>query len=108
MIAKRNSAAVATFAAIALAIASAEIYAVPSQLNGGELSFGSFSGEVIVLGQANTSISVYRGETVKFIDEQTGHSFTWRFDTPDDIVDLNQIAPAGALGGKHVTAHVLE
>jgi hypothetical protein len=46
-------------------------------------------------------------ETVKFIDQQTGKSFVWRFNTPrTENFPLGAIAPAGFLGGQAVTAYV--
>jgi hypothetical protein len=83
-----------------------ERHAAPNER--GEVTYGGFSGEVVVLGPATTSISVYRGETVRIIDEQTGHSFLWRFDSDEKAVDLNQVAPVGVMGGQHVIAYVLD
>jgi hypothetical protein len=62
--------------------------------------------ETVKITPATHSVGVYRGDTVKFTDQQTGQSFTERFDTYMPTVDLNQIAPASALGGQHVTVYV--
>ena len=67
---------------------------------------GSFE-RVIRITAETASISVYRMETVKFIDEQTGKSFVWRFNTPrTENFPLDEIAPAGFLGRQAVTAYV--
>jgi hypothetical protein len=52
------------------------------------------------------TVGVHVGDTIKFVDQQTGQSFTEHFDTESQPFDLNQIAPAGALGGQHVTVYV--
>jgi hypothetical protein len=63
---------------------------------------------VIRLTAATVSVSVYRGETVKFFDKETGKSFLWRFDTPPHAENfpLGNIAPAGFPGGQAVTTYV--
>jgi hypothetical protein len=67
---------------------------------------GSFE-RVIKITPETASISVYRMETVEFIDQQTGTSFVWRFNTPrTENFPLGEIAPAGFLGGQAVTAYV--
>ena len=66
------------------------------------------SDQVIVISPDTTSVSVYRGETIKFVNEQSGQSFSLRFDTAMATVDLNQVAPGGMLGGQHVIAYVLD
>ena len=96
------------FAAV-LALASATgASASPSFQDAGEPVSGAFSEHMVVITPATMSVSVYRGETVKFVDEQSGQSFSWHFDTAMSEVDLNQVAPAGALGGQHITAYVLD
>lgn len=53
------------------------------------------------------SVSVYRMETVRFVDGRTGQSFVWRFDTPrGENFPLAAIAPPGFLDGQAVTAYV--
>ena len=62
---------------------------------------------VISITRDTASVSVYRMETVKFVDAQTGKSFVWRFDTPrTENFPLGEIAPAGFLDGQAVTAYV--
>lgn len=51
-------------------------------------------------------VNVTEGETVKFIDEASGKSFAWRFDTIVGVFDLSRVAPAGVLAGHHVDAYV--
>src|SRR5450755_3437121 len=61
---------------------------------------------VIKITPETASVSVYRMETVKFVEVQTGKSFVWRFDTPHtENFPLGEIAPAGFLGGQAVTAY---
>ena len=62
--------------------------------------------EVITITPSTKAVGVRAGETVQFIDQETGQSFTEHFDTELLPVDLNQIAPAGALGGQHVKVYV--
>jgi hypothetical protein len=62
--------------------------------------------ETVKIAPATHSVGVYRGDTVKFVDQQTGQNFTERFDSEIRPVDLNTVAPAGALGDQHVTVYV--
>jgi hypothetical protein len=62
--------------------------------------------EVVKITPDTKTVGVYKGETVKFIDAQTGKNFDYTFDTYMPTVDLNQVAPDGALGSQHVTAYV--
>jgi hypothetical protein len=62
--------------------------------------------EVYKITPDTKTVGVHVGDTVKFIDQQTGQSFTERFDTDSQPFDLNQIAPAGALGGQQVKVYV--
>ena len=62
--------------------------------------------ETVKITPATRSVGVYRGDTVKFVDQQTGHTFSERFDSEMRPVDLNKVAPAGALGDQHVTVYV--
>jgi hypothetical protein len=61
--------------------------------------------ETVRITPATKSVGVYRGDNVKFVDVQTGRSFTERFDAATQT-NLNQIAPAGALGDQHVNVYV--
>ena len=62
--------------------------------------------EVITITPNTKSVGVRAGDTVQFNDQQTGQSFTEHFGTEVLPVDLNQIAPAGALGDQHVKVYV--
>ena len=90
------------------AIDLAAVLVLASAVGTAEADGGGAPDQVIVISADTTSVSVYRGETVRFINEQSGQSFSWSFDTAMPAVDLNQVAPGGALGGQHVTAHVLD
>jgi hypothetical protein len=62
--------------------------------------------ETVNITPATRSVGVYRGDTVKFVDQQTGQNFTERFDSEMRPVDLTKVAPAGALGDQRVTVYV--
>jgi hypothetical protein len=66
----------------------------------------SADSEVVKITPDTKAVGVYRGDTVKFIDEQTGQSFTKTFEFAHPGADLNQFAPAGALGGQQVKVYV--
>ena len=73
--------------------------------------FGSSSEEasaerVIKIAPDAKWVNVTEGETIKFIDEASGKSFAWRFDTIVAVFDLSRVAPAGVLAGHHVDAYV--
>ena len=52
-------------------------------------------------------VNVIRGETVKVIDEASGKSFVWKFDTAVNKFDLGAVAPAaGLLNGRRISAYV--
>jgi hypothetical protein len=62
---------------------------------------------VIRITPDTASVSVYRMETVKFVNAQTGKTFVWRFNTPHgENFALGQIAPPEFLDGQAVTAYV--
>ena len=44
-------------------------------------------------------VNVTEGETIKFIDEASGKSFAWKFDTIVAVFELNRVVPAGVLVG---------
>jgi hypothetical protein len=100
----RNGSKAAVIAA-ALTIASSA-FAAPFWQDPGTASDGTFADEVVKIVPDTKTVGVYRNETVRFIDAATGQSFAWRFDTTEDVVNLDQVAPAGALGGQHVAAYV--
>jgi hypothetical protein len=66
----------------------------------------SADNEVVKIAPETQSVGVYRGDTVKFVDQNTGQSFTRTFRYAHSGADLNQFAPAGALGSQHVTVYV--
>src|SRR3954467_14348427 len=73
--------------------------------------FGSVSEErnaerVIKIAPDAKWVNVTEGETVKFIDEASGKSFAWRFDTIVAVFDLSRVAPAGVLAGHRVDAYI--
>ena len=54
------------------------------------------------------SVNVMKGEVVKLVDQATGKSFVWNFDTwGNKSFDLTAVAPAGMLDHK-ITAYVCE
>jgi hypothetical protein len=103
----RNSVAIAGMMA-ALSGMLAHAAQLPPSIHdfGQAAADGSFK-RVIKITPETASVSVYRMETVKFIDEQTGESFVWRFNAPHtENFQLGDIAPTGFLGGQYVTAYV--
>jgi hypothetical protein len=96
------------FAGLIAALSGVAAHAVPtSSREVGQPADNSFFQRVIKITSETASVSVYRMETVKFVDGQTGKSFVWRFDTPHtENFPLGEIAPAGFLGGQAVTAYV--
>jgi hypothetical protein len=66
----------------------------------------SADNEVVKITPDTKAVGVYRGDTVKFIDQQTDQSFTRTFQYAHSGVDLNQFAPASALGSQHVKVYV--
>jgi hypothetical protein len=92
----RNSLAIAGLMAALSGAAAEAAHLPPSTHSLGQASAdGSFE-RVIRIAPETASVSVYRMETVKFIDEQIGKSFVWRFTTPRmENFPLDEIAPAG-------------
>ena len=101
----RNSASIAGLIA---ALSGVAAHALPASSHDvGQPADNSSFQRVIKITPGTLSVSVYRMETVKFIDQQTGKSFVWRFNTPrTENFPLGAIAPAGFLGGQAVTAYV--
>ena len=66
----------------------------------------SADNEVVKITPDTKSVGVIRGDTVKFVDSQTGQSFTKTFEYAHPGTDLSQFAPAGALGGQQVKVYV--
>lgn len=72
----------------------------------GQPGDASMVGRVVTIAPNAKWVNVVRGETVKFVDQATGQSFVWQFDTPSwAVVDLSEAAPS-ALSGRHISAYV--
>jgi hypothetical protein len=99
-----------TIAAMMSALSGAPAHAASSPRSVhsfGEVAADSSFERVIKITPDTASVSIYRMETVKFVDQQTGKSFVWRFNTPrTENFSLSEIAPAEFLGGQRVTAYV--
>jgi hypothetical protein len=62
---------------------------------------------VVKITPATHSVGIYRDEKVKFVDEKTGKSFVWNFNTANsENFPLADIAPADVLKGQNVQAYV--
>ena len=73
---------------------------------GQAVSDGSFT-RIVNITPDTKSIGVYRLEKIKFVDEQTGKSFVWNFNTIHaENFPLADIAPPSVLGGQTVQAYV--
>ena len=81
-------------------------FAVPVDQDFGSVSEEQNAGRVIKLAPDAKWVNVTEGETIKFIDEASGKSFAWRFDTIVAVFDLSRVAPAGILAGHPVKAYV--
>ena len=75
--------------------------------------FGSPAGSLaydreIVLGKDTTSVTVARGETVRFLISATGREFRWRFDTLKsvDSFPLSNIVPTDVQANPNVKVYV--
>ncbi|MDB5808429.1 MAG: hypothetical protein JWN94_551 [Betaproteobacteria bacterium] len=102
----RNSVVTAVLMATLSGVGHAA-YLPPSFHDFGQASDSQYPGRIIKIKPDTRSIGVYRLETVKFVDEQTGKSFTWKFDTLHaGNFPLRDIAPAGTLGDQAVQAYV--
>jgi hypothetical protein len=99
-----------SLAASALALAAA--FAVPAfaaqpaaSSNYGTPVHAGQADREIRLDPATRWVNVQQNETVRFV--VGGQNFTWRFDTlGTPTFDLNQVAPAGMLGGAPITVYV--
>ena len=60
----------------------------------------------IEIGPAARWINVRQDETVQLVNE-AGETFTWKFDTAQDIVPLARVAPPAFLHGRHIDAYVM-
>jgi hypothetical protein len=92
--------------ALVLGLAVQPALAVPVDQDFGSPSEEGNAERVIKIAPDAKWVNVTEGETVKFIDEASGKSFAWRFDTIVAVFDLGRVAPAGVLAGHHVDAYV--
>ena len=81
-------------------------FAIPVDQDFGSASEAQNAGHVIKIAPDAKWVNVTEGETVEFIDEASGKSFAWRFDTIVGVFDLSRVAPAGILAGHPVKAYV--
>jgi hypothetical protein len=102
----RNSIVSAALVATLSSVAHAA-YLPPSFHDFGQaVSDGSFT-RVVKITPETKSIGIYRLEKIKFVDEQTGKSFVWDFDTINaGNFPLADIAPPDVLSGQPVQAYV--
>jgi hypothetical protein len=82
------------------------VFAVPIDQDFGTASEERSAERVIKIAPDAKWVNVTEGETIKFIDEASGKSFAWRFDTIVGVFDLNRVVPAGMLEGHQVKAYV--
>jgi hypothetical protein len=102
----RNSIVSAVLAATLAGVAHAA-YLPPSFHDFGVAASDDVLARTIRITPATKSIGVFRLETIKFVDEQTGKSFVWNFNTIHaGNFPLADIAPADVLGGQAVQAYV--
>jgi hypothetical protein len=80
--------------------------AVPIDQDFGSASEEQSAERVIKISPDAKWVNVTEGETIKFIDEASGKSFAWKFDTIVAVFDLNRVVPAGMLEGHQVKAYV--
>src|SRR5258706_15932067 len=73
--------------------------AVPIDQDFGSASEEKNAERVIKIAPDAKWVNVTEGETIKFIDEASGKSFAWKFDTIVAVFDLNRVVPAGKAEG---------
>lgn len=91
---------------LTMASAGNVAFAVPIDQDFGNASEEQNAERVIKIAPDAKWVNVTEGETIKFIDEASGKSFAWKFDTIVAVFDLNRVAPAGMLEGHPVKAYV--
>lgn len=103
----RNSVAVAGLVAALSGVAAHAAFLPPSFHDFGRpVSDGSYT-RIVKITPNTKSIGIYRLEKIKFVDEQTGKSFVWDFDTFNaGNFPLADIAPPDVLAGQAVQAYV--
>jgi hypothetical protein len=87
-------------------LAGQSALAVPVDQDFGTLSEEANAERVIKIAPDAKWVNVTEDETVKFVDETSGKSFVWRFDTIVAVFDLNRVAPADVLAGHQVKAYI--
>jgi hypothetical protein len=81
----------------------------PRGIEVGDLGSINNYNKQITITPKTKAVNVTQGDMVKFVDQQTGQSFVWIFDTPGaEHFDLSAVAPAGVLAGRHIEAYVSE
>ena len=85
--------------ALMLGSAGHAAFAIPVDQDFGSASEEQNAERVIKIAPDAKWVNVTEGETVKFIDEASGKSFAWRFDTIVGVFDLSRVAPAGSWQG---------
>jgi hypothetical protein len=103
----RNTIIVAGLIAALSGVAAHAAYLPPSFHDFGQpVSDGSYT-RIVKITPDTKSIGIYRLEKIKFVDEQTGKSFEWDFDTINaENFPLADIAPPDVLAGQAVQAYV--
>jgi hypothetical protein len=103
----RNSLATAGLMAALSGAAAHAAYLPPSFHDFGQaVGDGSFT-RIVRITPETRSVGVYRLEKIKFVDEQTGKSFVWNFNTiHSGNFPLAEIAPPDVLAGQAVQAYV--
>jgi hypothetical protein len=81
---------------------------VSAEYGKGSLQTTGTATRTIIITPTTKSVNVMQGEVVKFVDQATGKSFMWHFDTGTWVpFDLTAAAPKGALQ-QPVMAYVCE
>ena len=99
---KRNTThRIALIGAVVAALLSGSALADPvgqASLLGDPASADGPVDQVVTINANTRWANVHQGDTVKFV--AGGQSFAWRFETPKLAVNLQDIAPAGAIDHK--------
>ena len=103
----QNSLAITGLIAALSGVAAHAAYLPPSFHDFGQaVGDGSFT-RIVRITPETKSVGVYRLEKIKFVDEQTGKSFVWNFNTIHaGNFPLADIAPSDVLAGQAVQAYV--
>ena len=103
----RHGVAIAGLTAALSGVVAQAAYLPPSFQDFGQaVGDGSFT-RIVRITPETKSVGVYRLEKIKFVDEQTGKSFVWNFNTIHaGNFPLADIAPGDVLAGQAVQAYV--